>query len=70
MEGKNIISCAGRTEWRQWLNDNYEKETEIWLSFPSKASGETSVTYNDAVEEALCFGWIDGRTGTLEIFVC
>ena len=34
--------------------------------FPKKASGEKSLSYNDAVEEALCFGWIDGRAGTLD----
>ena len=48
-----------REEWRQWLQDNFDKESEIWFIFPLKASGETAISYNDAVEEALCFGWID-----------
>ena len=55
-----------RKIWRKWLSENYENESEIWLVFPTKASGEESVSYNDAVEEALCFGWIDGRAGTLD----
>ena len=55
-----------RKIWRKWLSENYENESEIWLVFPAKASGEESVSYNDAVEEALCFGWIDGRAGTLD----
>jgi len=48
-----------RTEWREWLQKNHNKETEVWFTFPLKSSGEKGVSYNDAVEEALCFGWID-----------
>ncbi len=57
---------SDRAEWRKWLSEHFEKEQEIWFVFPSKASGERSILYNDAVEEALCFGWIDGRAGTLD----
>lgn len=55
-----------RKAWRTWLSENFETETEIWLVFPTKESGEKALAYNDAVEEALCFGWIDGRAGTLD----
>lgn len=55
-----------REEWRDHLSKIYRREREVWLVFPSKASGEESVSYNDAVEEALCFGWIDGQAGTLD----
>lgn len=48
-----------REIWRAWLGVNYETEPEIWFLFPMKASGEPTLSYNDAVEEALCFGWID-----------
>lgn len=48
-----------REEWRKWLRENHAKESEIWFIFYRKATGKTSVTYSDAVEEALCFGWID-----------
>ena len=44
-----------RKDWRKWLNDNFETANEVWFVFPSKSSGEKSITYNDAVEEALCF---------------
>lgn len=54
-----VFSATERSEWREWLSENFEKETEIWFMFPMKASGEDSISYNDAVEEALCFGWID-----------
>ena len=46
-----------RKPWRAWLEANFD--TAIWLVYPNKASGEPRIVYNDAVEEALCFGWID-----------
>ncbi len=50
-----------RREWRTWLRKNAAIASEIWLVFYKKASGKPSVPYEDAVEEALCFGWIDGK---------
>lgn len=50
---------ADRNEWRQWLEANHEEAGEIWLLLPKKSSGKPSLEYNTAVEEALCFGWID-----------
>ena len=64
--GKSILYCADREEWRAWLAANFETESEVWFVFPSVAAKEKGVSYNDAVEEALCFGWIDGRAGTLD----
>ena len=66
MSEKKVISCSDRLEWRTWLSKHFETENEIWFVFPSIRSGEKGVSYNDAVEEALCFGWIDGRAGTLD----
>ncbi len=63
---RNIFYTGNRQEWRAWLKAHFETEQEIWFVFPTKASGEASVSYNDAVEEALCFGWIDGVAGTLD----
>ena len=65
-DAKRTIYCTHRFEWREWLLQHFETESEIWFVFPSVASGEVGVSYNDAVEEALCFGWIDGRAGTLD----
>ena len=48
-----------RKPWRDWLEANFDTTKEIWLVYPNKASGEPRILYNDAVEEALCFGWID-----------
>ena len=61
-----IICTSDRNEWRCWLQENFETSEEAWLSFPTKSSGEPGITYNDAVEEALCFGWIDSITKNLD----
>lgn len=46
-------------DWRRWLKKNYKKALDIWLIYPNVKSGKPRIAYNDAVEEALCFGWID-----------
>ena len=48
-----------RTEWRKWLTKNHDKVEELWLIFYKKGTGKPSIDYEVAVEEALCFGWID-----------
>lgn len=55
-----------REDWRKWLTDNFETEDEIWFVFPYKSSAKKSITYNDAVEEALCFEWIDSTTKSFD----
>jgi uncharacterized protein YdeI (YjbR/CyaY-like superfamily) len=46
-------------DWREWLSRSHDRETEIWLVFYKKGSGKPTIEYEHAVEEALCFGWID-----------
>lgn len=48
-----------KDEWRKWLSINHDKEVEVWLIFFKKNTGTPSLEYETAVEEALCFGWID-----------
>ena len=48
-----------RSAWRKWLTLNHGKQTGIWLVFYKKHTGQPTLDYEDAVEEALCFGWID-----------
>ena len=47
--------------WRRWLEKNHAGASEVWLVFFKKHTGQLGPSYNDAVEEALCFGWIDGE---------
>ena len=48
-------------EWRVWLKKNHAKSTGLWLRLAKKGSGHNTVSYDEAIEEALCFGWIDGQ---------
>ena len=61
MEIQNALYFPTRREWRKWLEKNHAKETEAWVLRYKKDSGKSSVTYEEALEEALCYGWIDGR---------
>lgn len=53
------VYVTNREDWRQWLEKNHDKEKEVWLIFYKKRTGKPSIPYDDAVEEALCLGWID-----------
>ena len=57
---------ASRAEWRQWLADHHASSPGVWLVYFKKAAGQPSVTYAEAVEEALCFGWIDSHPRKLD----
>ncbi len=48
-----------RREWREWLAENHAQAAGIWFVYFKKQTGKPRVTYDEAVEEALCFGWID-----------
>lgn len=50
-----------RQDWRQWLEENGAKERKVWLLYSDMKKGRTGISYFDALSEALCFGWIDGR---------
>ena len=56
--GKTFYTSS-RNEWRKWLTEHYDSEPEIWLIYYRKDSGKPRLSYDDAVLEALCFGWID-----------
>jgi uncharacterized protein YdeI (YjbR/CyaY-like superfamily) len=65
MEKPKTLYITNRKDWRAWLTKNFQTEKEIWLVYPKKSSGKPRILYNDAVEEALCFGWIDSTVKTL-----
>lgn len=53
-------------EWRQWLANHFDSESEVWLVFPKRHTGRASIAYSDALDEALCFGWIDSVVKRLD----
>ena len=60
------IGAPDRASWRRWLKENHEGSPGVWLVYFKKASGKPSVSYDEAVEEALCFGWIDSLVNSLD----
>ena len=56
---KNVLSINSREEFREWLNNHSTKEKECWVICPRQKPDNKTFTYLDAVEEAICFGWID-----------
>lgn len=60
------VSIANRASWRAWLQKHHPHLTGVWLISFKKATGKPRVEYDDAVEEALCFGWIDSLVRTLD----
>lgn len=61
-----LVYAKDRKVWRKWLQKNHDKSTGVWLVFYKKDSGKPTVTYAEAVEEALCFGWIDSTQNKLD----
>ena len=57
----DILSFRSAAEFRKWLTANHRQSDGIWLRIFKKDSGEPTVTYAEALDEALCFGWIDGQ---------
>jgi len=66
MEITKTLHVTNRKDWRKWLREHYKTEKEIWLVYAKKETGKPRIVYNDAVEEALCFGWIDSTHKTLD----
>ncbi len=60
------LYVTNRNEWRVWLEKNHVSANEIWLIYYKKHSGKKRIPYNDAVEEALCFGWIDSTVKSID----
>lgn len=62
----NAVHPKSRTEWRAWLEEHHTRPDGVWLVSYKKATGKARFNYEDAVEEALCFGWIDSKANTLD----
>ena len=61
-----LVRAGSRERWRAWLERNHDRCSEAWLVFPKRHTGKPRVSYDEAVEEALCFGWIDSVAKTLD----
>jgi uncharacterized protein YdeI (YjbR/CyaY-like superfamily) len=60
------IEAKDRAAWRRWLSRHHARDGGVWLVLHKKGSTTGSLSYEDAVNEALCFGWIDSKARTLD----
>ncbi|ALF53388.1 hypothetical protein ACX27_11910 [Nostoc piscinale CENA21] len=65
-EQLEFIYASDRSQWREWLAKNHLTSPGIWLVYYKVKSGQPSVRYSEAVQEALCFGWIDSKVKSLD----
>ena len=61
-----VLDLRSRARWRAWLESNHASVSEIWLVFHKPHTGKTSIGYEDSVEEAICFGWVDSLIRRLD----
>lgn len=66
MQISKTLYVKNRKEWRKWLEKNHDKEPEIWIIYYKKHSNKARIPYDDSVEEALCFGWIDSTVKAID----
>jgi uncharacterized protein YdeI (YjbR/CyaY-like superfamily) len=64
--GLPIIAFASPAEWEAWLAANHDRSRGLWVKFAKKEAGVATVTYAQALDGALCYGWIDGQKGALD----
>jgi len=60
------LDLPSRKEWRKWLDEHHDSESEVWLVFHKRHTGRPTLAYHDAADEALCFGWIDSLIKRLD----
>jgi uncharacterized protein YdeI (YjbR/CyaY-like superfamily) len=61
-----LFCPANPQEWRKWLEENHHSKQSVWLVYYKKKAGITTITWSEAVDEALCFGWIDSKAKPLD----
>jgi uncharacterized protein YdeI (YjbR/CyaY-like superfamily) len=66
LNGMNLLYCCDVAGWRRWLQRNHQREAVIWLVYLKEQSTEQKLTYEQSLDEALCFGWIDSLIKRLD----
>lgn len=66
MKTIETLHVFSRNEFRRWLSENHSRKTQLWLILYKKASGKQTFSPDDALEEAICYGWIDNRTRSID----
>jgi uncharacterized protein YdeI (YjbR/CyaY-like superfamily) len=66
MDVGKTLKVRNHLEWRRWLARHHADTKEIWLIYQKKTSGKSGISYEDSVQEALAYGWIDGQTKSID----
>ena len=66
MPDRDAVFFRTPADWRAWLQAHAAEESELWVGFYKRGTGETGITWPESVDEALCFGWIDGRRQSID----
>jgi uncharacterized protein YdeI (YjbR/CyaY-like superfamily) len=66
LDDTDVIACADATQWESWLIEHHERSSGVWLLIAKRGSEKVSVTIGDALDVALCFGWIDSQRRGLD----
>lgn len=66
MTDEERVELDDRADWRAWLESNHEHSSGVWLVTSKKSAGKPRVDYDAAVEEALCFGWVDSKSRSVD----
>jgi uncharacterized protein YdeI (YjbR/CyaY-like superfamily) len=66
MQTENALLFTDGAEWRRWLDKHHDTENYVWLVHYKKGSSKSSISYREALEEAICFGWIDGLMKSID----
>ena len=66
MDVGETVRVRNRDDWRRWLAKHHADKKEIWLVYYKKTSGKQGISYDESVEEALAYGWIDGQIKTID----
>lgn len=66
IDDESLLTLNGREEWRSWLEEKHLRDNGVWLLIRKVAGSKGGVYYADAVEEAICFGWIDGKMKSID----
>lgn len=61
-----ILACETQHDWEMWLEQHHSEARGVWLKFAKKASGLPSITYEEALDAALCYGWIDSQAASYD----
>jgi uncharacterized protein YdeI (YjbR/CyaY-like superfamily) len=65
-DGRHLVYLPDRASWRAWLAEHHAESDGIWFVYYKQGTGHPTVSYDEAVEEALCFGWIDSRVNRID----